>query len=247
MLGGTIAMLGTSYVLTLAAQNCVDGSTLAEQQVQAAQQGRGHHQRSGRRHRRCARRSANRWRRCKRYDANIEQATTKSLDALKAYSQGMTARRTQGDFDSVPFFRRAVDLDPEFALAHARLGTVLSNLGERAEAEKAATRAYELRDKVSERERLYIEARYFTTVARDQPKAIESYRLLLATYPDDFAGALEHRIALSRSQHDEGSDRAPRGSGAPRAGSADRPRSTSASRIWPRIGFPTRGGNSKRC
>src|SRR4029453_1301914 len=52
----------------------------------------------------------------------------------------------------------------------------------------AATRAYELREKVSERERLYVEARYFTTVARDQPKAIESYRLLLATYPDDFAG-----------------------------------------------------------
>ena len=65
-----------------------------------------------------------------RYDQNIEQATTKSLEALKAYSQGMTARRTQGDFDSVPFFRRAVELDPDFALAHARLGTVLSNLGE---------------------------------------------------------------------------------------------------------------------
>ncbi len=60
---------------------------------------------------------------------------------------------------------------------------MLSNLGERPEAEKAATRAYELRDKVSERERLYIEARYFTTVSRDQLKAIDAYRLSLATYP----------------------------------------------------------------
>ena len=122
-----------------------------------------------------------------RYDQNIEQATTKSLEALKVYSQGMTTRRTDGDLNSVPFFRRAVELDPEFALAHARLGTVLSNLGEGDEAEKAARRAYELRVKASERERLYIEARYYTTVERSPQKAIEAYNLLLATYPDDYA------------------------------------------------------------
>ena len=99
----------------------------------------------------------------------------------------MTARRTQGDFDSVPFFRRAIELDGNFALAHARLGTVLANLAQRPEAEKAATRAFELRDRVSERERLYIEARYHTTVSRDIAKAMESYRLLLGTYADDYA------------------------------------------------------------
>lgn len=87
----------------------------------------------------------------------------------------------------MPFFRRAVELDPNFALAHARLGTVLSNLGQRAEAEQAAARAYDLRDKVSERERLYIDARYRSTVTRDEGKAMESYRVLLATYPDDYA------------------------------------------------------------
>ena len=122
-----------------------------------------------------------------KFDQKIEAATTPSLEALKAYSQGMTTRRTQGDFDSVPFFRRAIQLDPNFALAHARLGTVLSNIGERAEAQKAATQAFELRNNVSERERLYIEARYHTTVTRDTAKAMESYRLLLATYPDDYA------------------------------------------------------------
>ena len=62
-----------------------------------------------------------------RYDANIEMATTKSLDALKAYSQAMAVRRTKGDFDALPLFRRAVELDPNFALAYGRLGTVLSN------------------------------------------------------------------------------------------------------------------------
>ena len=186
MLGGTIAMLGTSYVVTLNAQNCVSGEVLAEEQVQAGSKEEvitalGN--------------AASAFRETlgeslasvQRYDANIEQATTKSLEALKAYSQAMVVRRTKGDFDALPLFRRAVELDPEFASAHGRLGTVLSNLGERPEAEKAATRAYELRDKVSERERLYIEARYFTTVSRDQLKAIDVYRQSLATYPDDYA------------------------------------------------------------
>jgi tetratricopeptide (TPR) repeat protein len=186
MLGGTIAGLGTSYIVTLSAQNCVTGEVLAEEQVNASSKERvitalGSAAASFRE------RLGESLDMVQRYDANIEMATTPSLEALKAYSQGMLTRRTRGDFDAVPFFRRAIDLDPTFAIAHARLGTVLSNLGERPEAEKAAARAFELRDRVSERERLYIEARYHTTVARDQLKAIEAYRLLLATYPDDYA------------------------------------------------------------
>jgi eukaryotic-like serine/threonine-protein kinase len=186
MLGGTIASLGTSYVLTLAAQDCRSGETLAEEQVearakeevinslgQAASHFRG--------------RLGESLSMVQRYDQNIEAATTPSLEALKAYSQGMTTRRTQGDFESVPFFRRAIELDPAFALAYARLGTVLGNLGEREEAEKAAARSFELREKVSERERFYIEARYHTTVTRDAAKAIEAYQLLLGIYPDDYA------------------------------------------------------------
>jgi tetratricopeptide (TPR) repeat protein len=186
MLGGTIGMVGNTYLLTLGAQDCVGGQTLAEEQISATGKDQviaalGTVAASFREELGESLASV------KRYDASIEQATTPSLDALKAYSQGMTARRTKGDFDSVPFFRRAIEIDPNFALAHARLGTVLANLGQRAEANKAAARAYELRDKVSERERLYIEARYYTTVGSDKDKAIEAYRLLLATYPDDYA------------------------------------------------------------
>ena len=185
-LAGTIASLGSSYVLTLSAQDCVTSEILAEEQVEASAK-EGVITALGQ--------AASRFRETlgeslamvQRYDQNIEMATTPSLEALKAYSQGMTTRRTQGDFESVPFFRRAIELDSSFALAHARLGTVLSNLNERDEATNAATRAFELRDKVSERERLYIEARYHTTVTRDLSKAMESYRVLLATYPDDFA------------------------------------------------------------
>jgi tetratricopeptide (TPR) repeat protein len=186
MLAGTIAPLGSSYVVTLSAEDCVGGQVLAEEQVQARSKEEVIGALGG---------AASAFRETlgeslasvRRFDSPIERATTRSLDALKAYSQAMAVRRTKGDFEALPLFRRAVELDPEFALAHGRLGTVLSNLGERVEAEKSASRAYELRDKVSERERLYIEARYFTTVTRDQPKAIEAYRALLATYPDDYA------------------------------------------------------------
>jgi eukaryotic-like serine/threonine-protein kinase len=186
MLGGTIASIGNNYSLTLGAQDCVNGQTIAEEAFEAA----GKEEvltALGRAAASFREKLGESLASVQRYDQNIEQATTKSLDALKAYSQGMTMRRTQGDRDSLPFFRRAIEIDPDFALAHARLGTVLSNLAEPAESQKAATRAFELRDKASERERLYIEARYHTTVVRDQNKAIETYRLLLATYPDDYA------------------------------------------------------------
>ena len=186
ILGGTIAAIGNQYLLTLGAEDCVNGETLAEEAVTApgkdavlaslGQAATAFREKLG-----------ESLSSLQQYDQNIEQATTKSLEALKAYSQGMTTRRTQGDFDSLPFFRRAVELDPEFALAHARLGTVLSNLGQTDEARAAARRAFELRDKASERERLYIDARYYTTEVRNPDKAIESYRLLLATYPDDYA------------------------------------------------------------
>src|SRR5690606_15543446 len=79
-----------------------------------------------------------------RYDARIEQATTSSLDALKSYSQGVLLRRTEGDASSIPFFERAIEQDPQFALAYARLGTVYSNLSQRPEAVEKTTRAYEL-------------------------------------------------------------------------------------------------------
>jgi tetratricopeptide (TPR) repeat protein len=186
MLGGSIASLGSSYVITLRALDCVSGSTLAEEQVQAPSKEEviGALGSAASRFRERLGESLSM---VQRYDTRVEEATTPSLEALKAYSQGGVARRTQGDAESLSFYRRAIELDPNFALAHARLGTVLANLGERAEAEKATTRAYELRDKVSERERLYIEARYNTTVTRDQAKAIEAYRLLTATYPDDYA------------------------------------------------------------
>lgn len=198
LLGGTIAGLGSAYLVTLSAQDCVTGDILAEEQVQA----------SGKEDVLAALSGAVRQFRerlgeslasIQRYDAPVEQATTPSLEALKAYSQGTTTRRTEGDFESVPFFRRAIELDPNFALAYARLGTVYSNLGQLAESRAATTKAYELRERVSDRERYYIEARYHTTVSEDLDRAIDTYKLLLATYPDDYA-ALANTGLLLRQQ-----------------------------------------------
>jgi len=195
LLGGTIAMLGSAYVVTLNAQDCVDGTVIAEEQVQATsketvlaalgtavstfREKLGESLGS-----------------IQRYDAKIEEASTPSLEALKAYSEGLRTRRTSGDFDSVPFFRRAVELDPEFALAYARLGTVYANLGQNDEARKMTAKAYEFRAKVSEVERLYIEARYYSTVEVDVQKALDAYRVWLAAYPNDYTALANSALLL---------------------------------------------------
>jgi tetratricopeptide (TPR) repeat protein len=186
MLGGTVSGIGNRYLLTLSAQECATGNIIAEEAVEAENKDAVLSQ-LGRAAAAFREKLGESLASIERYDQNIEQATTKSLEALKAYSQGMVTRRKQGDAESVAFFRRAIELDPEFALAHARLGTVYSNQGQTEDAAVHTRRAYELREKASERERLYIIARYHTTIDNDQGKAIEAYRLLLATYPDDYA------------------------------------------------------------
>jgi eukaryotic-like serine/threonine-protein kinase len=186
VLGGSIASVGSSYLMTLAARDCVTGEVLAEEQTQASSKDevlRALGSAASSFRERLGESLAS----VQRYDARIEMATTPSLDALKQYSQGVLVRRTQGDRDAVPFFEDAIRKDPNFALAYARLGTVFSNIGRRSEAEEMTRKAFELRERVSERERLYIEARYHSVVTEDVSKAIETYRLLIATYPDDYS------------------------------------------------------------
>ena len=177
---GDIASLGNTYVVTLRAENCQTGDVLAREQATAA----------GKDQVLAALGSATTSMRRKlgeslasldHNDRPIEQATTSSLEALKAFSLGDEKRNTS-DQEAVPFFRRAIELDPEFALAHARLGTVYSNLGQSRQAIEHRTRAYELRDRVSERERLYITAHYNNGVAHDVNKALETYDIWKQAY-----------------------------------------------------------------
>ena len=199
---GDIASLGNTYVVTLRAENCQTGDVLAREQATAAGKDQvltalGTAVTSMRRKLGESLASID------RNDRPIEQATTSSLEALKAFSLGDEKRNTS-DQGAVPFFRRAIELDPEFALAHARLGTVYSNIGQGARAIEHRTRAYQLRERVSERERLYITAHYHNGVARDISKALETYDIWKQAYPRD---AVPHvnsgRLYANRGETDK--------------------------------------------
>jgi serine/threonine protein kinase/tetratricopeptide (TPR) repeat protein len=113
------------------------------------------------------------------------EATTPSLEALKAYSIGIVTGRTKGDAEGVPFMKRAIELDPNFAMAYAGLGIEYSNLGQPSLASEYARKAYSLRDHVSDRERYRISAFYFQNVTGEIDKAIEAYQLWAKSYPRD--------------------------------------------------------------
>jgi tetratricopeptide (TPR) repeat protein/predicted Ser/Thr protein kinase len=185
MIGGSISQLGASYVLSLDATNCRTGDTIEKTQVQAGRKDdvlRALGEAAGQLRRNLGESLAS----IGKYDAPIQEATTSSLEALKSYSVGLATRRRDGDGAAVPFLRNAIEQDPGFALAHARLSTVYGNLGESAPSREEITKAYALRDRVSEPERLYIIARYATTVEGNTQKAIDAYEVWKQTYPNDF-------------------------------------------------------------
>ena len=211
---GDIASLGNTYVVTLRAENCQTGDVLAREQATAAGKDQvltalGTAVTSMRRKLGESLASID------RNDRPIEQATTSSLEALKAFSLGDEKRNTGSDQEAVPFFRRAIELDPEFALAHARLGTVYSNIGQGARAIEHRTRAYELRERVSERERLYITAHYHNGVARDINKALETYDIWKQAYPRDAVPYVNSgRLYANRGETDKALEALPEGAGA---------------------------------
>ncbi len=183
---GSIAALGSNFVINLGVHNCQTGESLASQQVQASskedvlnqlgvavkaiREGLGESLAS-----------------IGKYDVPVTEATTSSLEALRAYGQGIRTRSTRGDEASIPFFRQAIEKDPGFALAYAKLGVVTGNIGKVDEAKEHAKKAYELRDKVSEYERLYINWNYASRVLEDKNKTKEALELLTASYPRDYA------------------------------------------------------------
>jgi eukaryotic-like serine/threonine-protein kinase len=183
-LTGSIASLGSKYVLGLNAVNCQSGDSLVKQQVQAAKKedvldalddlATTLRKKVG-----------ESLSTVEEYDTPIKEATTPSLEALKAYSLGIKTRSTQGDSAAVPLFRRAIELDPNFAMAFARLGISYSNLGQPALASSNIETAYGLRGRVSEREKLTLSAYYFTYVTGEVEKANQNYELWTQAYPRD--------------------------------------------------------------
>ena len=184
MIAGSINSLGTQYVVGLKAINCASGDTLDTEQSQAARVEdiiKALDTSASRMRRRLGESLAS----VQKYATPVEQATTPSLEALQAYSLGLRTFRSKGGRAAVPFFQHAVELDPNFAMAYAHLGTTYYSLEEFNLAKDSTNKAYGLRTRVSERERLYIDSHYYQFVTGELEKAGQAYDLWRQTYPRD--------------------------------------------------------------
>jgi eukaryotic-like serine/threonine-protein kinase len=181
---GSIAGLGSQYVVGLNAMNCRTGEMLAQEQVPAERKEdvlKALDQASAKLREKVGESLGT----IEKYDTPLEQATTASLDALKAFSQGWKIDQS-GDFaGAIPYYKRAIELDPKFASAYLRLGVAYLDLNEAGAANENLAKAYELRERASERERLNIEAQYYTYVAGDIEKARTNYKRWAQAYPQD--------------------------------------------------------------
>ncbi len=185
MMQGSIASLGSNYAITLEATSCGAGESLAREQVEAE----GQEQvlkAVGRAATSIREKLGESLASVQKFDAPIEQATTSSLEAMKAFALGDAKRDGGDEAGSIPFYQRAAELDPNFALAQARLGVVYMNMGESERGMRHKTRAFELVDRVSEREKLYIAAHYYSSVTGELEKGIEAYELFKQTYPREY-------------------------------------------------------------
>jgi eukaryotic-like serine/threonine-protein kinase len=183
-IAGSIASLGTEYVLGLKAVNCQSGDVLAQEQVtaaakekvldavgQAAAKLRGELGES--------------LTTVQKFDVPLAQATTSSLEALKAYSLGVKAQHEKGNAASLPYFQRAIQLDPNFASGYRAVGGAYVGMGELERSSEYYTKAFELREHANDREKMAITANYYDSVTGEQDKAARVYQEAIESYPRD--------------------------------------------------------------
>ncbi|HEV2829145.1 MAG TPA: protein kinase [Pyrinomonadaceae bacterium] len=185
MLTGSISSLGSHYVITLEAVNAHSGESIAREQVEAnskeqvlsalgnaasALRGKLGESLSS----------------IKKFEVPLEQATTSSLEALKAFATGNDERAKGNTEQSATFYKRAIELDPNFAMAYARLAVHYGNQEQFESAQQYVLKAYELRDRVSERERLYISEKYFNYYTGELDKRVEILQTWARLYPNDY-------------------------------------------------------------
>ena len=183
MLMGSIASLGSEYAITLEAVQASTGETLARQQIEAERKEEVLN---------ALHRAATKLRSqlgeslamVQKYDMPLSQATTSSLDALKALSLGDGKHAMGDELAAIPDYQRAIELDPNFAMAYARLGTVYSNLQQEELSQANRQKAFELRDRASEREKLYIMSHFYAD-SNQLDKGITALELYRQTYPRD--------------------------------------------------------------
>src|SRR5438876_1121249 len=184
MLSGSISSLGSHYVIDLNATNAQTGDSIAREQAEADSKEAVLKTLDG---------AASKLRgklgesvtSIQKFATPLEQATTSSLEALQAFSLGQTAHQKLDDEGAVAHLKRAIELDPNFAMAYATLGVVYSNLTQGTLSEQNLRKAFDLKDRASERERLYITAHYYDELQRDSDKTVETYQQWINTYPRD--------------------------------------------------------------
>jgi serine/threonine protein kinase/tetratricopeptide (TPR) repeat protein len=186
-LAGSIATLGTQYVIGLEALNCASGDVLAREQVTAA----GKEQvlpALGQAAAKLRNEVGESLSSVQKFDVPLSEATTNSLKALKAFSLGDKASREKGDVDAIPFYMSAIELDPNFPLAYERLGVHYSNLNQPSLAADNLKKAFDLRDRVTEREKFNVTAIYYAVVTGELEKSNQAYELWIQVYPRDVTG-----------------------------------------------------------
>ncbi len=189
MLGGTISSLGNHYVIGLNAIDCVSGDTLVKEQVEVSRK-EDVLKALGSAASKIRSRLGESLASVEKFDAPIEEATTSSLEALKAYTTGRRAAWTKGDAAGLPYHQRAIEIDPNFAIAYSALAAVYSNLGQATLSNESARKAYELRSRVSEREKYNISAFYYEFSTGETEKALQAYQLWKQNYPHDSVAAI---------------------------------------------------------
>src|ERR1022692_4234880 len=186
-IAGAIGSLGSKYVLELKAVNCQRGDLLAEEQVTAATKekvldtlGEAASKLRGELGESLAT--------LQRFDVPLEKATTSSLEALKAYSLGLKASREKGFAAALPYDQRAIELDPNFAMGYGAVGEGYNSIGQLGRANEYYTKAFQLREHASQRERLTITANYYRDVTGELDKAAQAYQEDTESYPKEPRG-----------------------------------------------------------
>jgi eukaryotic-like serine/threonine-protein kinase len=196
-IAGAIGSLGSEYVLGLKAVNCENGDTLGEQQVTAASKekvldalGEAASKLRGELGESLAT--------VQKFDVPLAQATTSSLEALKAYSLGHRAHSEKGPAAALVYDQRAIELDPNFAMGYRAVGADYTSLGEVGRASEYFTKAFELRDHTSERERLVITSGYYSSVTGELDKGAQINQEWIENYPRDYAAYGDLGLVLAQ-------------------------------------------------
>src|SRR5277367_717171 len=208
VLAGSISQVGGRYNLILNAINCLSGDTFATTQSGASSKdavldtlGKVGSEMRGK--------LGESLGSIQKFNVPVEAATPPSLEALHAYSIGIQTGNTRGDAESISFFKQAIALDPNFAVAYAKLGVIYGNMGQPKLSIENIEKAYSFRDRISEREKLYVTGHYFDDATGELEKALANYQLWEREYPNDYSPYINCSVIyLILGQYDKAAEQA---------------------------------------